>query len=432
MRTEEGIAIDTAVRELADDARGLLEALVRAPSTVGHETEAQNVLSAALATTGFEVRQLAIDESVPDDPAAGVPQHPYVGRYNVLADRGSGHPHIVLNGHIDVVPATEPGRWVTSPYDPSVRDGWLHGRGAGDMKGGFAMGWLAIAALDRAHPGWQAGRLSVLSVLEEECTGNGTLAMARAGFVGDAVVLLEPTDLRLLLGGVGVIWFEIEVVGSGGHAVTADRASNAIDLLLSLVEGLRTWESELNRVVDDPLLEGVDHPYNLNLGTVSGGDWPSSVPAVARLGCRLGFPRSWSPSVAEARVRAVVEEIAASVEWLRDHSPVVRLTGLRASGYALSPYSSLAQSMATAHHEAHGSYPPMIAQATTTDARFYVNNFDVPALCYGPRTRAIHAVDEAVDLASVEAGARTLARFLVCELGSAETKERHAESSARG
>ena len=64
-------------------------------------------------------------------------------------------------------------------------------------------------------PGWLRGRLSFASVIEEECTGNGTLAAARAGVLADAAVLLEPTDLGLLLGGVGILWAEIDRARAG-------------------------------------------------------------------------------------------------------------------------------------------------------------------------------------------------------------------------
>src|SRR5215470_19624506 len=101
--------------------------------------------------------------------------------------------------------------------------GWMTGRGAGDMKGGFAMGLLAVAALRRAMPDSLLGELGFLSVIEEECTGNGTLAACHAGVLGDAAVLLEPTGLALLLGGVGVLWVEIEIDGIGAHAEAADR-----------------------------------------------------------------------------------------------------------------------------------------------------------------------------------------------------------------
>ena len=99
-----------------------------------------------------------VPEDIAADPAAGVPQAPYVGRPNVVGHLTAGAgPSLLLNGHIDVVPA-EPGLWSTPPFQPVRRDGWLFGRGAGDMKGGFAVAALAVAALHAAVPGWLRGR----------------------------------------------------------------------------------------------------------------------------------------------------------------------------------------------------------------------------------------------------------------------------------
>jgi acetylornithine deacetylase len=117
------------------------------------------------------------------------------------------------------------------------------------MKGGFAMAVLAIGALRAAMPEAITGELAVLSVIEEECTGNGTLAAGRAGVLGDAVVLPESTGGDLLLGGVGVLWLRITVEGVAAHAESADRAVNPVRNihgtdeaveLASIVAGART------------------------------------------------------------------------------------------------------------------------------------------------------------------------------------------------
>jgi acetylornithine deacetylase len=79
---------------------------------------------------------------------------------------------------------------------------------------------------------------------------------------------------------------------------------------------------------------------------------------------------------------------------------------------AIQDGAPLADAMAQAHAAAHGTPPRRAVLGATTDARFYINQFGRPALCYGPTARNIYAVDEAVDLASIVSGARTLARFM--------------------
>ena len=407
-------AIDRAIDDLAPGAFAFLRDLVAAPSTVGQESGAQEIVADALDDAKFDVSRLAVPDAIAADPAAGVPQGPYTGRDDIVATRpgsGSGR-SLLLDGHIDVVPADTPELWESPPFRPEEREGWLYGRGAGDMKCGFAAALLAVRALDRATPGWQAGTLTVLSAIEEECTGNGTLAAIRAGVTADAVLLPEPTDLEVLVGGIGILWLEVTVVGRSTHAHVADRAVNPVDVTLRLVAGLRAWEAELNAAVADPALAGTGHPYNLNIGTIRGGDWQSSVPAQAVVGVRLGYPRAWTPDEAEARARAAIAAVAAADRWLCDHPPVVRANGFRAEGYLLPADDPLAVSLVRAHEAAHGTTPAVVTLPSTTDARFFLNQAGVPAVCYGPRTRNIHGVDEAVELRSIVDAARTIARFL--------------------
>ena len=342
----------------------------------------------------------------------GVAQASYAGRPNVLGRINPGRsPSLLLNGHVDVVPA-EAALWSSDPFVPCRSDGWLTGRGAGDMKGGFALGTLAVAALLRVMPDVLSGELSFLSVIEEECTGNGTLAACNAGVLGDAVIVLEPTDLDLLLGGVGVLWVEIEVAGVPAHAEAADRAQNPIGSVPAILRALASFEAEINEAADDPAFAGIARPYNVSVGTLSAGDWASSVPGQARLGVRVGFPRGWSPDEAIKRVAAAVLAAGSDDPWLAGRPPVIRPVGFRAEGYLLPADHWLADAMASAHRSATGALPARGPLGATTDARFYLNQCGVPALAYGPRARNIHAIDEAVELASIVTGARTLARFI--------------------
>jgi acetylornithine deacetylase/succinyl-diaminopimelate desuccinylase-like protein len=133
-------ALDRAIDDLTQDAFRFLERLVAAPSPVGAEETAQQIVRDELDRVGFTTAATPVAEDIAADPVAGVPQLPYAGRHNVV-----GHlvhrtgPSLILNGHIDVVPA-EAQLWSVPPFTPVRRGGWLLGRGAGDMKGGFALG----------------------------------------------------------------------------------------------------------------------------------------------------------------------------------------------------------------------------------------------------------------------------------------------------
>jgi acetylornithine deacetylase len=408
-----GQRLDEAIAQHEPAAHALLERLVDAPSVLGQERGAQLVLAAELERLGLEVEWLDIPTSIADDPAAGVPSLPYDGR-QVLVGRMPGAAadagrSLLLNGHLDVVPAA--GGWSTPPFEATRIDGWLHGRGAGDMKCGLAMATLAIEAFLGAA-GRPRADLTVVGVIEEECTGNGTLASVRAGVLADAAIVVEPTDLKVLTSGVGVLWADVVIDGAPGHAESAPSAVSAIDRIPLVLDALRALGAELNRGLQAPR-------YHVNVGQVQAGDWPSTVPGTAELRVRVGFPADMKPAEAQERLHDALRQATATDPWLAEHPPVVRPSGMRAAGYAIAEDAELVAAVRAAHADAHGATPDVVSIDATTDARFYLNDAGTPALCYGPRTRGMHGVDEAVELASIAAGARTLARFMADWLGVA-------------
>ena len=399
--------LDAAIDREAPHAFDFLARLVEQPSTLGTERGALEVATDELERLGFRIEWLPIPGDIGDDPAAGVP--PVVdGPREVLVARRPGRDggaarSLLLNGHLDVVPSGDARLWSHPPFAPVIRDGWMHGRGAGDMKGGWAMAALALAALlGEGDPG---GDLTVVGVIEEECSGNGTLASVRAGVLADAVVLPEPTDLALLASGVGVLWLDVEVTGRQGHALAAPDGVSALEASLAVLDALNTIAAELNAEEDEPR-------YHVNVGTFAAGEWRSTVPGTAALGVRIGLPADWDPEDGQNWVAERLTAELAGHPWLADHPPTITPSGFRARGYALPNDSALARSLAAAHRDVHGADPAVLASDGTTDARFYLNEAGVPALCYGPRVRGMHGVDEAVELDSIVAGARVLARFM--------------------
>lgn len=401
--------VDESIDVLAPEAFAFLERLVSEPSVVGRETRAQEVVASEFQAIGLAVEELDVLESVSAHPAAGISGLPYEGRRNVFAMTGPGAPDLLLNCHVDVVPA-EPDGWEGDPFSPRVRDGWMVGRGAGDMKGGFAMVALALRALRRAVPVALERPLGLLSVIEEECTGNGTLASILAGIEPRTVVLPEPTELGLLLAGVGVLWLDVDVSGEGGHANVADEAGTPLEVVPALIEALEGLSGEWTaRFPDDAI--AVSHPYNVNVGTLVAGNWKSSVPTRVRLGVRVGHPRHLNADeafdTAVSRLSQVISRRAPGV------SLSIRQSGFRAEGYSLIESNPLVQLVADCHQMALGTVPPRFGLGSTTDARYYVNQLGIPALCYGPVAHNIHGVGERVLLSSVVDGARTLARLIM-------------------
>jgi acetylornithine deacetylase len=403
-------AVDRAIEARMPSAIELLKRLIAERSTLGEEAGAQRVVAAELERLGFAVRELNVPERIEDHRGAGVAPLSYQGRPLILGERPGDGRSLLVNGHVDVVPSGDAGQWSSDPFEARVVEGWLQGRGAGDMKGGIAMAMLAIESLLECCPEALTGALSFLSVFEEECTGNGTLAAVADGVIADSVLLPEPTNLGLLLSGVGILWFEVTVQGRSAHAYAPEHGTNAIGVALCLLDALDDLARALNP-------EGGNR-HAINVGRFEAGDWQSTVPSAATIGVRVGFPRDWSVGDAQECVLAVLDQAAKRHAWLAQHPPTVRFNGFRAAGYTLDPGHELAQLLRAAHTRIVGQPPCVDGGGGTTDARHYINEVDVPAICYGPRARNIHGVDEAVELASIRTGARVLTRFFVAFFAS--------------
>jgi acetylornithine deacetylase len=112
-------AVDDAIRAGAEGAFSFLERLIGARSTVGEEAPAQRIVADELARLGFDVAAVPVPPGTAAQPGAGVPQAPYTGRANVLGRLGGGgSPSLLLNGHVDVVPA-EAAVWRDDPFAAS-------------------------------------------------------------------------------------------------------------------------------------------------------------------------------------------------------------------------------------------------------------------------------------------------------------------------
>ena len=312
-------AVRDAVERRRDDLVGLLRALVRQPSTLGAEAEAQYVVEQWLRDAGFEVERVVPDaDAALADPYAGYPYLSYEGRSSVvgrLAGSGGGS-SLHLNGHVDVVPVERADLWEHEPWSGEVADGRLWGRGAGDMKGGLAAYLVAAAAIAETCDD-RRGDLLCSSVIEEECGGNGMWSVLRAGYEADAVLVGEPTGLRLGHAYTGVVWARLTSPGGTGHAMLAG-GEGAFDRLCRAVAGLRKVESEINEPARDPIFAAVrERPYGMTVGRIEGGVWTASTPHELVAQIRFGFGRDLEPAEVQARMRAAWRLVTRGRDRLR-------------------------------------------------------------------------------------------------------------------
>jgi acetylornithine deacetylase len=402
-------AILAAVAEGAGEMEALLGDLVRARTVFGSEAAGQDVMRRAFAGLGLEPVDVSFDpDALRQSPAASPFSWDVAGKASVVArvpPGGTGGRSLILNGHVDVVSAAPESLWTVEPWEPS-RDGeWLTGRGAGDMKAGLAAIVGAIGALRRLGLS-PCAPVELQSVVEEECTGNGAAACVIAGSRADAAILTEPTALQIWNAQVGVLWFSLRVAGRPAHAAYATTGENAIEATYPVIAALRELEAELNADPPPPF-DAVEHPINLNVGTIRGGDWPSTVAGECVTECRLAL----YPGERVDPLRRRVEETVAAAAQGTPFAVEVRYDGFACEGYELAG-GPLIDALGDAAARIAGERPRLEASTATTDARTFVLYGDTPAVCFGPRAENIHSMDERVHVPSMVQTAQALALFI--------------------
>jgi acetylornithine deacetylase len=392
----------------------LLIELVQAPTLLGDERAGQEVMRAALADLGLSPREIALDaEALRENSGASPFSWDVEGKANIVASWGPAQSapdrrSLILNGHIDVVDPGPLDMWSSPPF-VARRDGdWLYGRGAGDMKAGLAAIVGAVRGLRRLHL-TPLAPIELQCVVEEECTGNGAFQCVLSGRPADAVIVTEPTSLTIQTSQVGVLWFQVVVRGRPAHAGDAPVGLNAIEASFPVISALRALEAELN-VAPPPPYDFYEHPINLNIGMIRGGDWPSTVAAESVLHCRLALFPGATVDELKARVEAAVAGAAAGLAGGFDARVVY--DGFACDGYTLEPDSPLVTALGDAANHAIGAEPVLIASTATTDARSFALYAGMPAVCFGPHAESIHSVDERVSLPSVLQTAQAIALFI--------------------
>ena len=168
----------------------------------------------------------------------------------------------------------------------------------------------------------------------------------------------------------------------------------------------------LGAILPLPAFAADNHPINVNVGTLEGGEWNSSVPAQARLGVRVGVMPGSSCHAVRAEIERVVTEAGAD-ERLRGARLSVAFRGFLADGCVFPPEQAISRALVAAHRDAgHAGVSdeslPHYAATGLTDARHYALG-GIEATCYGPDGDNIHGIDESVGLDTVHHVTRALA-----------------------
>ncbi|WP_435096499.1 M20/M25/M40 family metallo-hydrolase [Halorubrum sp. N11] len=431
------------------DMRAFAAALCRFASTAGEEAAAADFVEAELDALGFETNAwdadpdlLAGHPSFPDD----LDERDVAGRRSVagvLALGGADEtpendaPTVVLNGHIDVVPA-EPEEWSSDPFEPiwgagetaSEHEGGdddtetLTARGAADMKSGVAA--CVGAALD-VRETVDAGvvdlpdgglRVVVEAVAGEEDGGYGAATAALSNpypFERDAAIVAEPTELRPVVACEGSLMARLEVTGRSAHAATRWRGEDVLPRFEAIREAFSDLETERGAAVDHPLYGEFPVPWPVVCGRVEAGSWASTVPATLTAEFRIGVAPGETVAEVEETFRERLDDAIADDPWLREQPPTFERFSVQFEPAEIAVDEPIVTAARAGLVDAGLSDPEPTGATYGADSRHYVAA-GIPTVLLGPGSiTEAHYPDETIAWNEVERGreaiANTVTRF---------------------
>ena len=414
---DESVQIFREVDRLQDVLTLFLQQLVQIPSLPGEEQRAQQFLAEKLRALGCVVDVHACTRlALEGHPAFSDDGIPFEERINVVAawpaSSGDGR-SLILNGHMDVVPTGNAALWRYPPWSGAVADGKLWGRGACDMKAGLVAAVFAIEAL-RNLGFVPEGQVLLESVIGEESGGVGTLTTLVRGFRADAAILMEPTRLRSCPVHAGALSFRLVVTGKAIHASMKRFGVSAV----SKFEKLSTAIEELDRArhanYKNAVFEFPDNIAPISVGTVTAGDWLSTVPETLIAEGRFGVFPGEATVVARAALTSCIAAVVAEDDWLREHPPSLEWIEGQFEPGQTSLAEPIVTTLSAVHKEVMGTIPRVQGVPYGSDLRLFTEHGQIPAVLYGPGdVTYAHTVEEHVELEEVFACAKTLALLIV-------------------
>lgn len=325
------------------------------------------------------------------------------GRPSVAAVLGGGGdgPRLVLNGHMDTVPIDD-GGWASDPFAPEVRDGYLYGRGACDMKAGLAV-QIGVAHHLAHRRDELRGTLVLHFAAGEECGEPGTLSLLQAGFTGDLGIVTEPTELRVGVAERGLCHYRVRIRGRSIHASRAHLGVNPVLRLGPVLEVLEGYDRDVRRREHALLPGGSCTPTVLRAGVKEN--------AVADH-CDLILDRRLLPG---ETVEGELSELRARLAGLRERLPDLEVdvtpVGRPFAAAEIARSSPLARAVAAAVGEVTGRPGQIWGTPYSSDVRNLINDAGMEAVTFGPGDVAeCHCVDERVAVDQVRDAARVTAR----------------------
>jgi succinyl-diaminopimelate desuccinylase len=335
---------------------------------------------------------------------------PLKGIVNLVAQLGSGHPHIVLNGHLDQFPGEIGEKWFHSPYSGLVQDGKIHGRGSGDMKGGLSSLLFIFCKLSQFHD--LQGKITFTATSDEETGGRwGALWLLNKfeNLQGDAVLNGEPSGLTVRIGEKGKVPFLLKAKGKAAHGSFAGYVGeNAIMKLVKVLPIVEKFNekkaslSEETKKLTKKVMKGYTQQYGhespemanvlkhvtVNVGTIKGGTKDNIVPANCEAEIDMRVPLGINPKELKNELEAEINRLDPSiiVEWGRHISTIIEST-------YTSHNAKICKYLINNSRQVIGKEPVLSFTSGGTDCRFWRKR-GIPAVSYGPRVFGMGGVNE--------------------------------------
>jgi acetylornithine deacetylase len=410
MNTEQKVL--QTIDGMQDEIIAFLKKLVATPSVTGEELEIQTFLAQRIGTMGLEVDLWEPDlEALKKHPAYLPPDRDYRNRPNLVGIyKGTGGGRSLLfNGHVDVIPSGPPDAWVHPPWGGMIKDSRLYGRGASDMKSGLAAMTMALDALIQLGVRLK-GDVILEYTMDEEATGNGTLACVMRGYRADAGICCETSSLHVQPACIGRIWFEILVRGKPAGIQRRWEGVNAIEKGYAIVQAVSGLEKIRINTLSHPLYPDRRGSLPCMVGVFQSGSFPSAFPDT----CLLKGSIATLPGEETSRVKASFVDhllsFSKSDPWLKDHPPEVRFVGYCGDPAEISPNHPVVKTLSERFRRIMGREPEITGRQGAADIRYLIKYGQTPTVIFGPgMTEQMHANGEWVDVNDVINATKILA-----------------------
>ncbi|ERK13741.1 MAG: succinyl-diaminopimelate desuccinylase [Pantoea sp.] len=363
----------------------LAQQLIRRPSLSPDDAGCQALLIARLEAIGFQVEPMHIGDTL-----------------NFWATRGEGET-LAFAGHTDVVPPGDANRWINPPFEPTIRDGMLFGRGAADMKGSLAAMVVAAERFVAAHPNHK-GRLAFLITSDEEASAvNGTVKvverlMARNERM-DYCLVGEPSSTEVVgdvvkNGRRGSITANLTIHGVQGHVAYPHLADNPVHRAMPA----------LNELVATEWDQGNEFfpPTSMQIANVKAGTGSNNViPGEFFVQFNFRFSTELTDQMIRERVAALLDrhQLRYTLEWNLSGQPFLTSRG------------KLVDAVVNAVAHYNEIKPQLLTTGGTSDGRF-IARMGAQVVELGPVNATIHKINECVKASDLQMLSRMYQRIM--------------------